>query len=66
MVTFCPAQQYDLVTCTGDALNHIAGLEDIRKIFQNVYAYTSPGGYFIFSLPGIFLKFTTQITFVEA
>ena len=50
MVTFRPARQYDLVTCTGDALNHIAGLEDIRKIFQNVYAYTSPGGYFIFDL----------------
>ena len=50
MVTFRPERQYDLVTCTGDALNHIGCLEDIRQIFRNVYAYTSPGGYFIFDL----------------
>ena len=50
MITFRPEAQYDLVTCTGDALNHIARLEDIRKIFQNVYAYTSPGGYFVFDI----------------
>ena len=23
MITFCPDRSYDLVTCTGDALNHI-------------------------------------------
>lgn len=50
MITFRPEAQYDLVTCTGDALNHIGQLEDIRKIFQNVYAYTSHGGYFIFDI----------------
>ena len=50
MITFRPEAQYDLVTCTGDALNHIDRLGDIRKIFQNVYAYTSPGGYFIFDI----------------
>lgn len=50
MVTFRPEMQYDLVTCTGDALNHIGRLEDIRKIFRNVYAYTSPGGYFVFDI----------------
>lgn len=50
MITFRPEAQYDLVTCTGDALNHIARLEDIRQIFQNVYAYTSPGGYFVFDI----------------
>ena len=50
MVTFRPEIQYDLVTCTGDALNHIGRLEDIRKIFRNVYAYTSPGGYFVFDI----------------
>lgn len=50
MVSFCPQEQYDLVTCTGDALNHISNLEDIRRIFRNVGAYTSPGGYFIFDL----------------
>ena len=50
MITFCPDAQYDLVTCTGDALNHICRLDDIQKIFQNVYCYTAPGGYFIFDV----------------
>ena len=50
MTTYRPAQQFDLVTCTGDALNHIMALSDVEKIFRNVYAYTAPGGYFIFDI----------------
>jgi ubiquinone/menaquinone biosynthesis C-methylase UbiE len=50
MITFCPDTQFDLVTCTGDALNHIRQLTDIQKIFDNVYRYTSSGGYFIFDI----------------
>ena len=50
MITYRPENQFDLVTCTGDALNHIRDLNDIQKIFQNVYAYTSPGGYFVFDI----------------
>ena len=50
MITFRPAQQFDLVTCTGDALNHIGDLANIRKIFENVYAYTAAGGYFVFDI----------------
>ena len=50
MTTFRPEQQFDLVTCTGDAVNHIAALTDVEKIFQNVYAYLAPGGYFVFDL----------------
>ena len=50
MITYRPEVQFDLVTCTGDALNHIPGLDDIGRIFDNVYAYTSPGGYFIFDI----------------
>ena len=50
MITFCPDTQYDLVTCTGDALNHIHNLSDVAKIFQNVARYTAPGGYFIFDI----------------
>ena len=50
MTTFRPEAQYDLVTCTGDAVNHIAQLSDVEKIFRNVYAYLAPGGYFIFDL----------------
>ena len=50
MTTYCPDRQFDLVTCTGDALNHIMALDQVEKIFQNVYAYTAPGGYFIFDI----------------
>ena len=50
MTTYRPDKQFDLVTCTGDAVNHISSLSDIEKIFQNVYAYLAPGGYFVFDL----------------
>lgn len=50
MITYRPQKQFDLVTCTGDALNHIPLLSDVAKIFHNVYAYTAPGGHFIFDI----------------
>jgi len=50
MTTYRPNRAFDLVTCTGDAINHISELADIEKIFRNVHAYTAPGGYFIFDL----------------
>lgn len=50
MITYRPEAQFDLVTCTGDAINHISDLADVERIFHNVYAYTSPGGYFIFDI----------------
>lgn len=50
MTAYRPEKQFDLVTCTGDALNHIMELGDVEKIFRNVYGYTSPGGYFIFDI----------------
>ena len=50
MTTFRPDTSYDLVTCTGDAINHIASLGDVEKIFENVYAYLAPGGWFVFDL----------------
>ena len=50
MITFRPEEQFDLVTCTGDAINHIPALSDVTRIFQNVYAYTAPGGYFVFDI----------------
>ena len=50
MITYCPQARFDLVTCTGDALNHIRALADIRRIFENVFRYTSPGGCFIFDI----------------
>lgn len=50
MITFCPDKEFDLITCTGDALNHIPNLFDVKKIFENVYHYTASGGYFIFDI----------------
>ena len=50
MITYRPDKQFDLVTCTGDAINHIPDLQDVEKIFQNVYAYLSPGGRFVFDV----------------
>ena len=50
MTIYRPEMQFDLVTCTGDAVNHIPDLADVAKIFENVYAYLAPGGYFIFDL----------------
>ena len=50
MITYRPEKQFDLVTCTGDAVNHIGDLSDVEKIFQNVYAYLVPGGWFVFDL----------------
>jgi len=50
MITYRPEKQFDLVTCTGDAVNHIPALSDVEKIFANVYAYLAPGGWFVFDL----------------
>ena len=50
MTRYRPDARFDLVTCTGDALNHIPALSDVGRIFENVYAYLAPGGYFIFDL----------------
>ena len=50
MITYRPEKRFDLVTCTGDAVNHIPELSDVEKIFANVYAYLAPGGWFVFDL----------------
>lgn len=50
MIVYCPKKKFDLVTCTGDALNHIINLQDIEKVFKNVYQYLSDHGYFIFDI----------------
>jgi len=50
MIRFRPAREFDLVTCTGDALNHILDLADLRTIFRNVHGYLAPGGHFIFDI----------------
>ena len=50
MITYRPDKQFDLVTCTGDAVNHIPELFNVKKIFENVYDYLAPGGYFVFDI----------------
>ena len=50
MTCYCPDAQFDLVTCTGDAVNHIPDLRDVGRIFGNVHTYLAPGGLFIFDL----------------
>jgi SAM-dependent methyltransferase len=50
MTTYRPEKQFDLITCTGDAINHIPHLSDVEKIFQNVHAMLAPGGYFVFDI----------------
>ena len=50
MITYRPQTQFDLVTCTGDAINHIGDIPNVATIFQNVFDYTAPGGYFIFDI----------------
>ena len=50
MVTYRPDRKFDLVTCTGDAVNHIPALADVEAIFRNVYGYLTEGGYFVFDL----------------
>ncbi len=50
MVTYRPQVQFDLVTCTGDAFNHILDLEDLKTIFRNIYGYLSDGGWLVFDI----------------
>ena len=52
MVTYRDEAQYDLITSTGDALNHIFDPDDLLRIFDNVHAMLSPGGLFVFDLLG--------------
>ncbi len=43
-------QRFDAVVSTFDSLNHIMELEDLRKVFDNVFRCLRPGGYFVFDL----------------
>jgi len=50
MITYRPEKKFDLVTCTGDALNHIIDMDKVEQIFRNVHGYLNDGGYFIFDI----------------
>lgn len=43
-------RQFDLVTSTCDAMNHILESADLQQVMWNVYSYLAPGGYFLFDL----------------
>lgn len=50
MTLYRPDERFDLVTCTGDSLNHIPDLRDLEQVFRNVYGYLAEDGWFIFDL----------------
>ena len=50
MTRFAADKPVDLVTCTGDALNHLFDLTDVRRCFDSAFAALAPGGLFIFDL----------------
>ena len=50
MTVWTTGERFDLVTCTGDALNHVFDLQDVEKVFKNVFGYLAPGGAFVFDL----------------
>ena len=50
MITYDPGKSFDLVTCTGDAVNHIGDLSDVARIFWNVHDCLNPNGWFVFDL----------------
>lgn len=50
MVRFTPDRAFNLVTCTGDALNHVTDAGDVRQVFRNAWAALNPGGLFVFDL----------------
>ena len=50
MTRFQTDRIFDLVTCTGDAINHIEPISSVERVFSNVYDALAPGGLFIFDL----------------
>ena len=50
MVPYRPERKFDLVTCTGDALNHIPALSDVETILRNVHGYLREGGWLVFDI----------------
>lgn len=50
MTEYRPRRCFDLVTCTGDAINHLPDLQAIGRTFDNVYSALNPEGCFVFDL----------------
>ena len=50
MTTYSPPREFDLITCTGDALNHITRLDGIRSVFVHAHGMLREGGLLVFDL----------------
>ena len=50
MTCWHPDRKWDLVTCTGDALNHVLEPKDLEKVFRSVRDALTPGGWFVFDI----------------
>ena len=50
MCHYQPGETFDLITCTGDALNHIPDLSDVGQVLRNTHTLLKEGGYFVFDL----------------
>jgi SAM-dependent methyltransferase len=42
--------QFELVTCLGGSINYIPTVRDLESVFQQAYAATAPGKWFVFDL----------------
>jgi SAM-dependent methyltransferase len=67
MRSFKIPERVDLITCEGDALNHIPKKQDLRRVARCVARALAPGGYFFFSIntPIGFRKYWTGTVCVE-
>ncbi len=61
MTSTITEEKYDLITCNYDAINHVDGLNNWGKFFENVYEMLNKNGLFLFDF-NTFKKFEWLIT----